>query len=97
MSSKLKINTAWHSSDVFIVDFDHRQHINIVFLFLTLNKYLAAGCERQVKTFWKHKKLDIFFLIKSPISFSDLSLYRIEINYEHITMLWTYVSAQILL
>ena len=35
MCSKLKINTAWHSSSVFIVDFDHSHHINIVFLLLT--------------------------------------------------------------
>ena len=97
MSSKLKINAVWHSSGVFIVDFDHIQHINIVFLFLTLNKYLAAGCERQATIFWKHKKLYIFFLIKSPISFSDLSLHQIEITYEHMTIVWTYVSAQILL
>ena len=27
MCSKLKINTAWHSSGVFIVDFDHSQYI----------------------------------------------------------------------
>ena len=87
MCSKLKINTAWHRSGVFIVDFDHSQHINILFLFLTLNKYLAVGCERQVTMFWKHKKLYIFFFIKSPISFSDLSLHRIEINYEHMTIL----------
>ena len=46
MCSKLKINTARHSSSVFIVDFDHSQHINIVFLVLTLNKSLAVGCER---------------------------------------------------
>ena len=90
MCSKLKINTAWHRSGVFIVDFDHSQHINILFLFLTLNKYLAVGCERQVTMFWKHKKLYIFFFIKSPISFSDLSLHRIEINYDHMTILWTY-------
>ena len=37
MRSKLKVNTAWHS-----------WLINIVFLFLSLNKYLAVGCERQV-------------------------------------------------
>ena len=51
----LKINTAWHRSGVFIVDFDHGQHINVVFLLLTLNKYLSVGCERQVIIFWKHK------------------------------------------
>ena len=43
----LKINTAWHSSGVFIVDFDHSQRSNIVFLFSTLNKYLAVGCETK--------------------------------------------------
>ena len=53
MCSSLKINTACHRSFVFIVDFDHYQHINIVFLLLTLNKYLSVGCERQVIMFWK--------------------------------------------
>ena len=40
MCSMLKINTAWHRSGVFIVDFDHSQHINIVLLLLTSNKFL---------------------------------------------------------
>ena len=42
MNSKSKVNTAWHRSGVFIVDFDHNQNINAVFLLLTLNKYLSA-------------------------------------------------------
>ena len=29
MCSKLKINTAWHSSGVFIIDFHHSQHISV--------------------------------------------------------------------
>ena len=92
MCSKLKINTAWHSSGVFIIGFDHSQHIKAVFLLLTLNKYLSFGCERQVIMFWKYKKLYIYFVIKvaRPVSFSDLSLHRIEINYEQMTILWTY-------
>ena len=53
MCSSLKINTACHRSFVFIVYFDHSQHINIVFLLLTLNKYLSVWCERQVIMFWK--------------------------------------------
>ena len=90
--SKLKVNTAWHISSVFIVDFDHSQHINMVFLLLTLSKYLPVVCERQVIMFWKHKKRYISFVIKveRPISFSDLSLHWIEINYEQITMVWTF-------
>ena len=51
MCSSLKINTACHRSFVFIVDFDHSQLINVVFLLLTLNKYLSVGCERQVIMF----------------------------------------------
>ena len=47
MCSKLKIKAVCHRSDVFIVDFDHSQHINIVFILLTLNKYLSVGCERK--------------------------------------------------
>ena len=40
---KFKKNTACHHSFVFIVDFDQTQHICIVFLLLTLNKYLSIG------------------------------------------------------
>ena len=36
MCSKLKLNTTWHRSAVFIVDFDQSQYISIVFLLLTL-------------------------------------------------------------
>ena len=84
MCSNLKINTAWPSSGAFIVDFDHSQHINILFLLLTLSKYLPVGCERQVIMHWKHIKQYICFVIKvaRPISFSDLLLHRVEINYE---------------
>ena len=53
MCSSLKINTAYHRSFVFIVDFDHSQHIDIVFLLLTLNKYFSDQCERQAIMFSK--------------------------------------------
>ena len=84
MCSKLKINTAWHRSGVFVADFDRNQHVNIVLLLLTLNKYLSAGCESQVIMFWKHKKRYICFVLKvaSPLSFNNLSLRRIEKNYD---------------
>ena len=95
MCSKLKLNTTWHRSGVFIVDFDQSQYINIVFLFLTLNKHLSVGCEWQVIVFWKHKKQHICCVIKvaRPVSFSDLSLLQIEINYEQMTIPWTYHRA----
>ena len=64
MCSKLKINTAWHCSGIFVADFDHSQHVNIVFLLLTLNNYFSAGCERHVIMFWKHKKCYICFVLK---------------------------------
>ena len=51
MSSSLKINTACHRSFVFVVNFDHSQYINMVFLLLTLNKYFSVGCERQFTMF----------------------------------------------
>ena len=85
---------AWHGSGVFIVDFDN--HINRVFLLLTLSKYLSVGCERQVITSWKHKKRSICFLINvdRPISFSNLSLHRIKDKLWHIIKryyyIWTY-------
>ena len=53
MCLNLEINIAWRRSFVFIVDFDHSQHISIVFLLWTLKKYLPVGCERQVIMFWK--------------------------------------------
>ena len=49
----LKINTARLCSFVFIVDFDYSQNINIVFLLLTLNKYLSVGCAWRVIMFRK--------------------------------------------
>ena len=55
MCSKLKVNTVCHRSGVFVADFDHNEHVNRVFLLLTLDKYLSAGCENQVIMFWKHK------------------------------------------
>ena len=79
MCSRLKINRAWHSSGVFIVNFDHNQHINIVFLFLTLNKYLL-GCERQVIMFWKHKKRHIFFVKKLQSLFYSVIYHCIELK-----------------
>ena len=87
MCSKLKINTAWHCSGVFVADFDHSQHVNIVFLLLTLNKYLSAGCERQVIIFWKHKKRYICFVLKveSPLLFNNISLHEIDKSYEQMT------------
>ena len=87
MCSKLKINTAWHRSGVFVADFDHNQHVNIVLLLLTLNKYLSAGCESQVIMFWKHKKRYICFVLKvaSLLSFNNLSLRRIEKSCEPMT------------
>ena len=87
MCSKLKIDTAWHRSGGFVADFDHNQHVNIVFLLSTLNKYLSAGCERQVIMFWKRKKRCICFVLKvaSTLSFNNLSLRQIEKSYEHMT------------
>ena len=39
---KLKVNKAWQRLGVVIADLDHSQHINIVFLLLTLKKHLSA-------------------------------------------------------
>ena len=61
MCSNLEINTAWLRSFVFIVDFDHSQQISIVFLVLTLNKYLPVGCERRAIMFWK-PYFKVFFI-----------------------------------
>ena len=84
MCSKLKINRAWHRSGVFVADFDHREHVNIVFLLLTLNKCLSVGCKRHVIMFRKHKKWYICLILKveSPLSFNNLSLHQIEKSYE---------------
>ena len=72
-------------------------YVYIVFLLLTLNKYLSVGCERQVIMFWKHKRRCICFVIKvaRPNSFSDLSLHWIEIDYKQMTMSWTYYKHNI--
>ena len=60
MYSRLKINTAWHSPGVSIVDSDHSQHINILFLLLTLNTDLSVECERQIIMLWKHRAMYLF-------------------------------------
>ena len=65
MCSSLKINTACYRSFVFIVDFDHSQYINIVFLLWTLNKHLLIGCERQVIMFWKPYFIQQFIIAPS--------------------------------
>ena len=68
-----------------------------IFILLTLNKYLSVGCQMHVIMFWKHKMRYICFVIKvaRPISFSDLSLHWIEINFKQMTMLWTYYEHNI--
>ena len=53
MCLSLNINSAWHRCFVFIDDFDHSLHINIVFRLLTLCKYFSGGCKRQAIMFWK--------------------------------------------
>ena len=80
MYSKLKLNTTWHRSGVFTFDFDHSPYIIVVFLLLTLNKYLSVGCVRQVIILLNTKSDILKVIIKvaievaRPISFSDLSL-----------------------
>ena len=46
MCWKLKLNTTWHLSNVFVVNFDQSQYVNIAFLLLTVGKYLSGECER---------------------------------------------------
>ena len=94
MCSKLKISTAWHRSGVFVVDFDQSQHIDILFLLLTLNKYLSLVCEKQVIIFWKHTKKIHLFCNKIYKSYF-IQRFIIALNwnnYNHImNILWTYV------
>ena len=85
------VRALWFSADSGI-DFDHSQYDNIVFLLLTLNKYLLVGFERQIIMFWKHRKKAIYFL---RISWKAYFIQRFIIapnwnHYEHLTMLWTY-------
>ena len=68
---------------VFIVGFDHSQHIDIVFLLLTLHKYLSLGCERQVIMFWQLCCKACF--IQQFIIAANWN----EINYDHMKcLLW---------
>ena len=62
------------------------------YMFKVNNNIFSVGCDRQVVVFWIYKERNICFIIKvaRPISFSDLSLHRIEISYEHMTILWAY-------
>ena len=82
---------AWQSSSVFNADSGYSKHTNIVFLLLLWVSTFQSVVKSKTM-FWKHKKRYICFEIKvpRPFSFSDLSLHRIEINYEEMTILWTY-------
>ena len=64
MCSKLKLNTTWYRSGVFVADFDQSQYISIVFLLLTLIKHLSVECERQVIVL-KTQKVTFLFGNKS--------------------------------
>ena len=87
MCSYLKLNTAWHHSGVLLVELDHSQHINIVFLLLTLNKHLSVGCERQVIIFWKSRTFWLLVLTLLPRWCKISSLYLVPVqNY------WTWAK-----
>ena len=60
MCSKLKIYTPWHSSTVFIVDFDHSQHINYRFSTFNFEQVFVSRVRKKVIVFWKHKKRYVF-------------------------------------
>ena len=89
---KVKVEYSMTKFCCLFVDFNHSQHINTVFLFLTEDKYFSVWSKRQVIMFWKHKKWYIFFVINvpSPVSFSDLEFHRTKINYEQMAIPWTY-------
>ena len=50
--SKLTIKTLerrqWRRSGVFIVNFEHISHLVLVFLLLTLSRYMPAGIVRTI-------------------------------------------------
>ena len=58
MCFKLKISTTRHHSGVFIVSFDHSQHINVVFLLLTLS--ICQQGKDNSNNVLKKTKSDIF-------------------------------------
>ena len=84
---KVKNKYSMTSFCFFVAGFHHNQHVNIVFLLLTLNNYLSAECEREVIMFLKQKKRFICSVLKveSTLSFGNLSLRQIEKSYEHMT------------
>ena len=96
--SKLKINTAWYSSGVFIAGFDHSQHISIVFRLLAFNKYLTVGCETShnvLKTpkaiyLFGNKSCKAYFILRFIIAPNWNKLWT---NDHNMNMLWTYFSA----
>ena len=70
--SKLKIKTPessqWSSSGVFIAKFEHISHIAVVFLLMSLTKYMRAEKEYLEVAFWtilqvqmKNRNLDKVF------------------------------------
>ena len=95
--NKLKINTLWYSSGVFIAGFDHSQHISIVFLLLAFNKYLTVGCETShnvLKTpkaiyLFGNKSCKAYFILRFIIAPNWNKLWP---NDHNMNMLWTYFS-----
>ena len=65
MCSKLKLNTTLHRSGAFIVDFEQSEYINIVFLLLTLNKYLVIRVRKTSHNVLKTQKVTYLFRNKS--------------------------------
>ena len=70
--SKLKIKTPesrqWRRSGVFIAKFEHISHIAVVFLLMSLTKYMRADKEYLEVAFWtilqvqmKNRNLDKVF------------------------------------
>ena len=88
MRSELKINTAWHSSGVFI-DFDHSQYINIVFLLLKLwTSIRQKGVKDKSETIYlfPDKSCKTYFIqwfIIAP------NWYKLWTNDHTMNMLWT--------
>ena len=83
MCSKLKVNTAWHCLGGFIADLDHSQHINIISCVSTFNfkEAFVSSVRKTSHNVLKKQKA------RYPISFNNLSLHRIEISYEYLTIL----------
>ena len=100
MCSKLKINTAWYRSGVFIVDFDHSQHITFSFEQAFVSRLWKTShnvLKTQKAMYLFHNKSYKAYVIQQFIIASNWN--KLWPHWEHtmINILWTWNPKEIII